>query len=70
MLAEENEKQIVLKDGTQKITVPKSDIDRMKETTLSMMPEGLEATMTEQEFIDLIGFLLAKQAPKPWDQVK
>jgi putative heme-binding domain-containing protein len=66
LLAEENDKQIVLKDGTQKITISRADIDRMKETTLSMMPEGLEATMTEQEFIDLVGFLLTKQPPGPW----
>lgn len=68
LLAQESDKQIVLKDGTQKITIPRSDIDKMKETTLSMMPEGLEATMTEQEFIDLIGFLLTKQAPGPWEK--
>ena len=63
LLAEENDKQIVLKDGTQKITIPRADIDKMKETTLSMMPEGLEATMSEREFIDLVGFLLTRQAP-------
>ncbi|HZK79855.1 MAG TPA: HEAT repeat domain-containing protein, partial [Humisphaera sp.] len=70
LLAEESDKQIVLKDGTQRIIIPRSDIDKMKETTLSMMPEGLEATMTEQEFIDLVGFLLTKQAPAPWEAVK
>jgi putative membrane-bound dehydrogenase-like protein len=68
LLAEENDKQVVLKDGTQKIVIPRADIDKMKETTLSMMPEGLEATMSEQEFVDLVGFLLAKQAPGPWEK--
>ncbi len=67
LLAEENDRQIVLKDGTQKITIPRSDIDKMKETTLSMMPEGLEATMSEGEFMDLISFLLTKQAPGAWE---
>jgi len=67
LLAEESEQRIVLKDGTQQITVPRSDIDKMKETTLSMMPEGLEKTMSEQEFVDLISFLLTKQPPKAWD---
>ena len=70
MLAEENDKQIVLKDGTQKIIISKSNIDKMKETTLSMMPEGLEATMSEQEFIDLVSFMLLKQLPKPWAEIK
>ena len=28
---------------------------------ISMMPEGLEKTMTEQEFIDLVAFLLTRE---------
>ncbi|HZL38323.1 MAG TPA: PVC-type heme-binding CxxCH protein [Tepidisphaeraceae bacterium] len=70
LLAEENDRQIVLKDGTQKLTIPRAEIKRMKELTLSMMPEGLEATMTQQEFIDLTAFLLTRDPPAPWDQVK
>ncbi|MDB5290396.1 MAG: putative rane-bound dehydrogenase, partial [Phycisphaerales bacterium] len=70
LLAEESEKQVILKDGTQRITISRSDIEKMKETTLSMMPEGLEATMTEPEFIDLVAFLLAKQPPVPWSEMK
>jgi hypothetical protein len=27
------------------------------------MPEGLEQTMTEQEFADLVAFLLTREAP-------
>jgi len=30
---------------------------------ISMMPEGLEKTMTEQEFRDLVAFLLTKEPP-------
>jgi putative membrane-bound dehydrogenase-like protein len=63
LLAEESEQRVVLKDGTQQIAIPRSDIDKMKETTLSMMPEGLEKTISEQEFVDLISFLLTRQPP-------
>jgi putative membrane-bound dehydrogenase-like protein len=70
LLVEESEKQIVLKDGAQRTTIPRSDIVKMLETRLSMMPEGLETTMTEPEFIDLISFLLTKQPPAPWAEVK
>ena len=31
---------------------------------MSMMPEVLEKTMTEQEFIDLVAFLLTREPPK------
>jgi hypothetical protein len=30
-----------------------------------MMPEGLEKTMNEQEFADLVSFLLTREPPKP-----
>jgi putative membrane-bound dehydrogenase-like protein len=70
ILAEESDKQLVLKDGTQRITIPRQDIAKMKETSLSMMPEGLENTMSEPEFIDLVAFLLSRRAPAPWDAVK
>jgi putative heme-binding domain-containing protein len=70
MLAEESDKQIVLKDGTQRLTISRQDIVKLKETALSMMPEGLESTMSEQEFIDLVSFLLTKKAPVWWDALK
>src|SRR5205085_11558767 len=69
LLVEESEKQIVLKDSTQQIVIPRAQIAQMKETTLSMMPEGLEKTMSEQEFVDLISFLLTRQPPAPWSAI-
>ena len=30
---------------------------------ISMMPEGLEKSMSEQEFVDLVAFLLTRDAP-------
>jgi hypothetical protein len=30
----------------------------------------LEATMTQQEFIDLVAFMLQKQPAKPWAELK
>ena len=70
ILAEENDRQIVLKDGTQLIAIPRDTIEKMKETTLSMMPEGLEATMSEEDFVNLVAFLLKRQPPKPWSEWK
>jgi putative heme-binding domain-containing protein len=68
LLVEESEKRIVLKDSNQQLTVPRDQIDRLKETTLSMMPERLEKTMSQQQFVDLIAFLLTKQPPATWTE--
>jgi putative heme-binding domain-containing protein len=39
------------------------DIEQVKASTKSLMPEGLEAQMTEQEFIDLFAYLCLAKAP-------
>jgi hypothetical protein len=44
--------------------IPREEIDKLVQQNLSMMPEGLEKTMTEQEFRDLIAFLLTREPPK------
>ena len=42
-------------------TIMRSEIKQLRSTQVSLMPEGLEATITPQEMADLIGFL--KSAP-------
>ena len=37
--------------------LPKSGIEQRKELALSIMPEGLERTLTDCEFVDLIANL-------------
>ena len=41
-----------------------SDIDRKQPTNVSLMPEGLEAAMSEQQFADLISYLTTLKAPR------
>src|SRR6185437_2362965 len=69
LMVEQTDQHVELRDNTQQVTIPRDQIAQMKETTLSMMPEGLEKTMTQQEFIDLVSFLLARQPPASWSQV-
>jgi putative membrane-bound dehydrogenase-like protein len=63
LLIEETDKRIVLRDGTKTEIIQKEDLDRMVVQNISMMPEGLEKTMTEQEFRDLVAFLLTRESP-------
>lgn len=64
LLAEESESQIVLKDQTRTINIPRSNLEKLTVQEISFMPEGLEQQMTEQEFRDLVAFLLTREPPK------
>ena len=63
LLVEDSDKQVILKDPTGQFVVPRSDLARLVQQNISMMPEGLENTMSKDEFCDLIAFLLTRQPP-------
>jgi len=64
LLVEDSDRQVVLKDPTGQFVVPRSELARLVQQNISMMPEGLENTMSKDEFCDLIAFLLTRQPPK------
>jgi putative heme-binding domain-containing protein len=64
ILVEETPTRVVLRDGTKTETIARDDLDRLVVQNISMMPEGLEKTMSEQEIRDLVAFLLTKEPPK------
>jgi putative heme-binding domain-containing protein len=64
LLIEETPARVVLRDGTKTEIIARDDLDKMVVQNISMMPEGLEKTMTEQEFRDLVAFLLTKAPPQ------
>jgi putative heme-binding domain-containing protein len=64
----ESETEITLYDAAaQKIVVKKADVKSRKVSALSVMPEGLEGAMSQQELADLIAFLegLKEGGPPP-----
>ncbi len=63
ILVEKSDQRIVLKDQTKQMVVPAADLEKLTIQNISMMPEGLEKTMSEQEFADLVAFLLTREAP-------
>jgi putative heme-binding domain-containing protein len=63
LLVEQTDQRVVLKDGTTTHTLRRGDIARMVQQNISMMPEGLEKTVTEREFADLVAFLLTREPP-------
>jgi putative heme-binding domain-containing protein len=42
-------------------TLVKADIDRQETSPVSTMPDGLEKRFTEDEFVDLIAFLVSQK---------
>jgi putative membrane-bound dehydrogenase-like protein len=60
LLAEEDESSITLKlEGAAFKTIKKSDVAEVRVAEKSLMPEGLGYNMTEQNFRDLVRYLMA-----------
>ena len=58
-----NEREVVLRDAQAKdITIPLDEIDELVESRTSLMPEGVVAQLSFQEFIDLVAFLKNRSA--------
>ena len=56
--------RMVSETGT--VVVPRTDIDRIKRSDLSMMPEGLLTGLAEQDVADLVAYLrTSEQVPLP-----
>lgn len=58
-----DDKQVVLRDAQGKdIALPRDTIDELEESRNSLMPEGVLAPLSFQEFIDLVAFLKDRAA--------
>jgi putative membrane-bound dehydrogenase-like protein len=61
----ETETTITLADNqAAKQVVARADIDEVQKGTVSTMPEGLEKRLTEDEFVDLVSFLMSLKEPR------
>jgi putative membrane-bound dehydrogenase-like protein len=64
LLAEDGKDRVVLKIQGGKIeTIPRGQIDEMKTSDLSLMPEEMEKQFTPQEIADLFAFLCLDKPP-------
>jgi putative membrane-bound dehydrogenase-like protein len=59
ILVSETSATITLRGETKDISVLKSDIAELRESDVSLMPEGLEESLTQQDMADVIAFLQA-----------
>jgi hypothetical protein len=46
---------------TERLVVSRTDVEAIRDSELSLMPEGLIDTLTEKEVRDLIAYLMSPQ---------
>jgi len=60
VVAEESDRVITLQTTTERVLVPRDEIDAMEASRLSLMPEGQLDRMTDEEIRDLVAYLAAE----------
>ncbi|MCC9609745.1 c-type cytochrome [Blastopirellula sp. JC732] len=64
LMVEDNDQRVVLKlQGGKLETIPRDDVDAIRVSKLSLMPEGVEKQLSEQELIDLFAYLSLTRPP-------
>jgi putative heme-binding domain-containing protein len=64
LVAEESDQRVVLKvQGGKREVIPRSDIEEMKTSELSLMPEDLEKTLKAREIADLFAYIMLDKPP-------
>ena len=69
VIVEQNDKVLKLSDNPLKkdggvIEIAKNDIDEQDESKVSIMPQGLLNTMTKDEILDLLAYIISGANPE------
>ncbi len=66
LIVSKDASRLVLQTATEKLTMAMDEIEMIKESSLSAMPDGLLQTLSEEQVRDLVGYLQhAVQVPLP-----
>lgn len=65
LLAGENSESITLRRADGEDSIARSDIEELRNTGRSLMPEGFEKNLSPQDFANLLAFLRKGEPPKP-----
>lgn len=66
IVVEETERALTVQTATERIVLPKDEIEERKQSNVSMMPEGQLEKLSADELRDLVGYLASKtQVPLP-----
>jgi putative heme-binding domain-containing protein len=61
VLADDPNAVILVTGPNAEVRIPRDQIASMEPSTISLMPEGLDTSLTQQEFTDLLAFLQAQR---------
>jgi putative heme-binding domain-containing protein len=66
LIKEEDEKLVVLQTPTEVVRIPKADLESRERSSLSLMPDGILAPLSDAEVRDLVAYLAGpSQVPLP-----
>ena len=66
IIREQNETSLVIQTANERIVVPREDVEAIKPSNSSMMPEGLLESLSRQDVRDLFSYLAStRQVPLP-----
>jgi len=66
IIREQNDRSLTVQTANERIVLPREDVEEIKPTPISMMPEGQLERLTPQEIRDLFAYLAASgQVPPP-----
>jgi putative membrane-bound dehydrogenase-like protein len=66
IVVERSATRVIVQTATERIVLSRKDIETIKDSPLSMMPEGILESLTREQVRDLIAYLAAKtQVPLP-----
>ncbi len=60
IITERNEQRVVLQMQNEALTLSADEVESVKPSTLSLMPDGLLQTLSEQETRSLLGYLMTR----------
>ena len=68
IIREQTDASLVIQTANERIVLPREDVEAIKPSTISMMPEGLLEPLSTQEVRDLFAYLAStNQVPLPPD---
>ncbi|HUE74025.1 MAG TPA: PVC-type heme-binding CxxCH protein [Pirellulaceae bacterium] len=66
VIVEQTEKTLTIQTQQERVTIPKSDVERKRPSNLSLMPDGLLTPLSPEQVRDLVGYLMTReQVPLP-----
>ncbi len=71
IIVERTAARLVVQTATEKVTIAAEDVDSIKDSAISIMPDGQLDKMSKEEVRDLIAYLSARQqVPMPKTRVQ